>query len=334
MAGQVTIRAGRSPFGPSRQNRQVSVDLPIEPNAPDYRPADGRAFRLTLGLRSLDLRDWIEVDAHRAEELRLKDELLRTRHDEVVACRPAGEAPSRELFGLVAEHLLERFPGLVEREGGAIRDRQTGWLVDPAALHPVDAAGRLVQEDLCLLVRQPEGWVLEAASLCAPSRWTLAEKMGRTLLGVHEPVPGYAEAIGRPTDAMFDKFTPERPVWRINWTILDRPELFQPAPEGRKTGGVGVTAENAGEALTFRVERQTMRVLPRTRAVLFGIRTYVRPLAELAADPLSAANLAASLRATDPAFAAYKGWLGVQAAALAYLDTRAQSGAAGTPGAQ
>ena len=138
------------------------------------------------------------------------------------------------------------------------------------------------------MVRQPEGWVLEAASLCAPSRWTLAEKMGRTLLDVHEPVPGYAEVIGRPTDAMFDKFTPERPVWRINWTILDRPELFQPAPEGRKSGGAGVTAENAGEALTFRVERQTMRVLPRTRAVLFGIRTYVRPLAELAADPLSA----------------------------------------------
>jgi hypothetical protein len=308
--------------------------LPVEPNAPDYRPADGRPFRLTLGLRALDLRDWIEVDAHRADELALKAALLASRHAEVVACRTAGEEPSRELFALVADHLLGRFPGLVAREGRAIRDRQTGWLVDPAALHPVDAAGRLVQEDLCLMVRQPEGWVLEAASVCAPSRWTLAEKMGRTLLDVHEPVPGYAEAIGRPTDAMFDKFTPERPVWRVNWTLLDRPELFQPAPEGRKRGGAGVTAANAGRALTFRVERQTMRVLPRTGAVLFGIRTYVRPLAELAADPQTAAHLAASLRGTAPAFAAYKGWLSVQEAALAYLDTRAQPGAAGAPGAQ
>jgi len=312
----------------------MAQDLPVEPNAPDYRPADGRPFRLTLGLRALDLRDWIEVDAHRGEELRIKDELLRARHADVVACRPAGEEPSRELFELVAAHLLERFPGLVEREGGAIRDRQTGWLVDPDVLHPIDAAGRLVQEDLCLMVRQPEGWVLEAASLCAPSRWTLAEKMGRTLLDVHEPVPGYAEVIGRPTDAMFDKFTPDRAVWRINWTLLDRPELFQPAPEGRKAGRLGVTPENAGEALTFRVERQTMRVLPRTRAVLFGIRTYVRPLSELAADPASARDLAASMRGTDRVFAAYKGWLGVQEAALSYLDTRAQSGAAGAPGAQ
>lgn len=39
-----------------------------------------------------------------------------------------------------------------------------------------------------------------------------------------------------------------------------------------------MTAENAGQRLHLRVERQTLSRLPKTGAVLFGIRTHMKRL--------------------------------------------------------
>ena len=46
-----------------------------------------------------------------------------------------------------------------------------------------------------------------------------------------------------------------------------------------------VTDENAGWRLHVRVERETLTRLPRTRAILFTIRTYVHRLDRYGRDP-------------------------------------------------
>ena len=37
----------------------------------------------------------------------------------------------------------------------------------------------------------PDGYTLEAASLCFPARWRLMDKMGLPMSGIHKPVPDY-----------------------------------------------------------------------------------------------------------------------------------------------
>ena len=54
--------------------------------------------------------------------------------------------------------------------------------------------------------------------------------------------------------------------------------------------------------LYLRCERQTLSRLERTNAVLFTIRTYTRPLSELADRPAVCKRLAGALRNTDDAF--------------------------------
>ncbi|KAK9837548.1 hypothetical protein WJX84_001345 [Apatococcus fuscideae] len=81
-----------------------------------------------------------------------------------------------------------------------------------------------------------------------------------------------------------------------------------------------VTAENAGERLIIRSERETLTRLPKTHAILSTIRTYRRPLSELQADPEQAARLAAAIRALPPDVQDYKGLKAVGQAALDYLD--------------
>ena len=238
-----------------------------------------------MGLRPLRLADWLEPDDRRAADLDAKAALLRTRHDEVVATLPEGDAGSAETLDLVRADLASR--GLDVARGGA-------------ALHPVDAAGRLVQEDLCVLVRRPEeGWVLAAASVCSPSRWRLADKLGRGLDAIHAPVPGY-DRIAGPTRGAFDRLDVAHPVWRTNWTLLEDPEPFQPKPPSTPR------AVGPGSPVFLRVERQTLRRLPVSGAVLFTIRTYVNELGTLA--PRARADLAATLEHVGPDVVAYRGW--------------------------
>lgn len=256
----------------------------------DYVALDERGWRLAMGLRPLDLANWIEVDGLRHEELALKERLLRERRGAVVATRPAGDAPSAELLGAVGDWLATHHPEIARE-------------VDPGE-HPVVAASRLVQEDLCVLVRS-DAWRLEAACVCFPSRWLLARKIGTTLDEIHGPVPGYQDELSRPTTSVFDRLKPDRSFWRLNWTLLDDPELHQ--PEGARDTVEGPIAD-----WHFRVERQTIRALPQTGAVVFTIRTYVRSLSEMTArhDDF-AANLLRAIDEAPSAMRAYKGWRGV-----------------------
>lgn len=291
-----------------------------------YVPLDGKPFRMTLGLRALDPADWIEVDAHRASEMAQKQVLLRDRHADVVATLPAGDAGSRETWQALTSHLLAHFPHRytdVAREGSrvvALRDGDTGELVDVRQLHPIDACGRIVQEDVVLMRKQGVDWVLVAASVCFPSRWRLADKVGKNLAGIHGPVPGYAEQIGNPVDVMFDKLMVGRPMWRLNWTLLDDAELHQPVADRDRPRGIGEV--DPGSLLHFRVERQTLTKLPESGDIVFTIRTYVQRLADLG-GPEVFAHLATAMRSADPDMVAYKGWTDLLDPTLAWLDARA-----------
>ena len=66
---------------------------------------------------------------------------------------------------------------------------------------------------------------------------------------------------------------------------MDDPTLFQPTGKWRTAHDATITEQNAGERLFLRVERQTLRRLPDSGAVLFGIRVHVYPLADAVTTP-------------------------------------------------
>jgi hypothetical protein len=73
---------------------------------------------------------------------------------------------------------------------------------------------------------------------------------------------------------------------RCNWFIAatgERRWLAAGAPEEQFAH---VSSENAGDTLFVRSERQTLRRLPETGAILFTIGIYVEPLKALSASNL------------------------------------------------
>jgi dimethylamine monooxygenase subunit A len=267
-------------------------------------PLDGRPHRVSMGLRPLVKGQWLLTDRRRDDELRLKQALLAAHHDEVVAALPGSEPGQREVLDLVLAAVTAGPEPLVEVSGGQARDRATGIEVPLDLPAPIDAAARLVQEDLCLMERDAEGiWRLTAASVCFPSRWRLRDKIGRSMAAIHDPVAGY-ERIRVAADHGLDRLAVERPVVRFNWTLLDDPTLFQPRDELRKTSAP--PSRPVLEGVHLRVERQTLRALPGTAGVLFTIRTRVDPLWTLTVD--ERARLRATLLTVEPDGVAYRGW--------------------------
>ena len=255
-----------------------------------YLPLESKGWRMAMGLRPLDLDHWLEVDDRRDDELEQKRQLLDTVFDVVVATNPEGDEGSRELLGEVTRYLDAHQPELtieVRREE-----------------HPIVAAARLVQEDLCVLVRS-DVWRLQAACVCFPSRWNLASKLGTTLDDIHRPVPTYDVELSRPTNAFFERLKSDRSFWRLNWTLIDSPALHQPTSARRSPHG-----ELAD--WFFRVERQTLRRLPESGAIVFTIHNYVASAKELCeAHEDFGATLLLNLDTAPPAMQEYKGWVGV-----------------------
>jgi hypothetical protein len=239
-----------------------------------HTPYDGSSRLFAIGLKPLDVTGWIDADDRLAADLAQKERLAATRRDDVFAAEPDTEAAQAEVLALLVEHLPARFPDLYRRDGNMMH--VAGRAVPLDATPALWTAARLVQEDLVIMRRGETGWRIAAASLSFPSSWRLAEKFGRPIHEVHAPVPGFAagtrnaELIAR----MFDNMRPETPMIRWNWSVYGDAELFHPHNSPARRFGEGARADN----VFLRVERQTLRLLPQSRDILFTIRIIVDPL--------------------------------------------------------
>ena len=285
---------------------------------PTHTPYDGSSKLFTIGLKPLDLADWIEVDgnlaAHLAEKRRLYAEIPQKVFVEESETRPA----QQEVLDLLTAHLPARFPGTHRLFDGDVQvlGGEPARLPPPLDA-PLVAASLLVQEDLILMRKGEDGWRLAAGSLCFPSSWTLTEKFGKPLSRIHDPVPGFGP--GTRSDGlinrMFDGLQGQA-VERFNWSIQAGDALYHPLSNVQRTDRATNRPSKFADAgdidagAFVRVERQTLRKLPASKDILFTIRIHLDPLAVLARHPdreKLAASFADQLVALDQAQLDYKG---------------------------
>ena len=195
---------------------------------------------------------------------------------------------------------------------------------DAASLprQPLDYITRQAQGDFVVMDQREGNLWCEAGMVTTQADWSLDFDMGMTFKEWHGPVPLAHEM------AVFDralKFLLNlrlgQPVRRLNWTMTVNPRL-DTSPENYPFWGkdrASVTAQNAGDLVHLRVELQGLWRLPRSNAVVFGIRCYLISLRELSSFPKWARRVHRVLKNLHPALVDYMGLTRYREAAVAWL---------------
>lgn len=227
----------------------------------DLLPRARGGGQLKMGLCALTESEWLQANpdlAARAAGF--------AAHPAGVQLSPEAEAPGRELAAILGVD---------------------GALPEAAAAH---------HEDLCLLQRfgDEDYYRLIGAAVAWPSDWHPKDKMGLPLTAMHAPIQGYAEQLASGVDHFMAKLKPGAIYGRCNWFIAPTGEKCWIADAPPQQALAHVTPGNAGETLFVRSERQTLRRLPQTGAILFTIGIYVSPLGDL--TPANQQLLASAMR--------------------------------------
>ncbi len=237
-------------------------ELPLAPGEPFLR----------MATRGIDASEWLLTDTETRSELQLRQELLRM-HPDFVQIEHGYDDALDELISAVEAH----------------RDAPlTAGPVVEGVRPELAALAVSIQEDVQLLVRTDQHWRLIGGVLLFPDQWRLPDKIGLSIARVHGPTDGYDELLEAKVDRFFDRLAVDRYVVRRNWFVHDEPIHFLDQHATRRPIDV---PEDCG-SLWIRSERQTLRRLPLTDAIVFTIKTQFAPFLQLRARPEIAEGVA------------------------------------------
>jgi len=195
-------------------------------------------------------------------------------------------------------------------------------------------------------------YYFQAGALCVAGFWRLQDKIGKPLDEIHTTgdVPQYREKLQTSLERFFRRLPVDKLVVRNNYffqvvkpeedrnatskatpneyTDLDPEELAWSStvvgPEDDFNSGHGATSRQtplvSPSTIRLRTERQTLRRLPKSGAILFTVRTYMFPVTELAKERGVPARMASAIRSWPADVAKYKGQTLYKDVLLGYLD--------------
>ena len=269
----------------------------VSSSSPVYLPEEDQSSVLRLGLNPLSPEYWLQTEDDFQLFQQHKLEQGNVRPDSVYGEMPGSEEAVAELTGLICQHLLQVHRESYSRLNDTLQHRPSGleWQLPADNLWQ---ASLWVPEDLCVLQEINGEFVMTAASVCSPSNWHPADKLGRSLDVIHGPVPGYPQVLSRRVNSLFRALKPHKLLLRYNWSLQRGNELYwrdRLAPVDHSLPHY------------WRVERQTLRRLPVTGAIVFTIRIYLHERSQLEADSVIRERLSALLERLPEAERNYKG---------------------------
>ncbi|KAJ6624901.1 hypothetical protein B0H10DRAFT_1784043, partial [Mycena sp. CBHHK59/15] len=346
-----------------------SPHAPRDIKPPMYRPFRWGEYHVTMGIRSMQWGEWIELDDQYDAYHRIRKDRIACKGREAVDVLPpslrthdGADAPVRLVHEL-AEYLSRRYPTTfcVTRHAssaawGGAPPVQSVRIVPLQQEYGVDAlriAALLVQDDLAVMVEGSDGgYYFQGGAICVPGFWRMKDKLGMRLDEIHLSgrVPQYQEKLHTSLERFFRRLTVDKPVVRNNYFVQIAPPDARNAvdpdelawgetvlgSEDDYGGGKGAYGGSDGAApdaralvvspqtLRLRTERQTLRRLPRSGAVVFTIRTYLVPLEALVREPGVAARFASAVRSWPDGVQEYKGERRYGEVLLRFLDEVAE----------
>jgi len=283
-----------------------------------YRPWKAGKYHMTMGIRKMPEEDWLALDHLYEEEQKFRSDLIKNHRNGVWQALPGSYEAIEETLEYIVKFLTKRYPQYFQRpkrNPNYIHNKitnKTFKVVAPYDQHPLEVAAQLVMEDINLLM-QGDGadreYYLRASFSMGPAGWDIEERIGWPLRRIHHPVPMWQEKLRKPMDKFFCNLPVSDPVQRNTFFMQVDDTMFQqkPFPDW-------LPSPPKVEDIRIRIERQTLRRLPRSQAILFMVRTYLLPVVDLANEKEVLYSFREAVNAFPPEMAKYKAkhlWEGV-----------------------
>ncbi|KAK2762113.1 hypothetical protein FQN54_001120 [Arachnomyces sp. PD_36] len=298
-------------------------------------------YKITMGLRRADMKNWLTIDNKYMPEHRVRDQLLKEERKKVFQCLPESQEACKETLEVVTKFLCERYPQMFEKirtfSGSAIHNKETGETFKLGSskeeMEPLEIAVRLAMEDINVLLPNDDGeYCLSASASLFPVGWAVHERIGWTIAQMHGPVPLWKEQVGHvvnkyaPPSAkdahdpfsfswgnanadvsrFLGRLTPQSPMERSNYFVeVSRPGESLLSILFRPISLSYDDFEPQPEHISIRRERQIFRRLPKSGGIIFSVKTSLTTLDQLPLEELQ--NLAKEIESWPEDVGTYKG---------------------------
>ncbi|KAF5386832.1 hypothetical protein D9615_001673 [Tricholomella constricta] len=321
----------RLTHGPPDYFRLSGVPAPTPLNEFDITKAKARPYRpfrweyhQNMSLKKMEPDWWIELESTYCERIAQRKQLYADRGKAIIDAMPGSEQACKELMEMVIQFLCTRYPSQfqVDWRSGLFQNRILGTRSNLGAVDPLKFLLDHVPEDF-LVTQQDEKtglYVLRAAVSCSAVGWRLQEKMGRSLHEIHEPVPDYKTKMQFSMERYFSRLPCDKPIQRGSWALeIGQPLYSQPGDPHFDCRGTQLPELDVKD-IYLRVDWQTLRRLPVSRAIVFNFKAFFTPTTDFRNEPYIPKLLAKVLREGKKSLLEYKSTFHIEHRMLPALD--------------
>ncbi|KAK1921161.1 hypothetical protein DB88DRAFT_499855 [Papiliotrema laurentii] len=290
---------------------------------------------VVMDAKNMPWEKWIELDNQFPRYHALRKARIAERGKRLYGVLPGAEDAAREILLELSEFLSQRYPSVykVTRRSGtqgswfgepneicriqipALQADYDFDEIDDAML----IAGLIQPADLAIMMEGEDSlYYMKGGCIALAGSWRYEDKIGRDLYYIHTTghVPEYREKLDLPMTRYHQRLRPETPGWRNNYTLtVDKgqdelawststngPEdIYDQSAKGPNRDRLTeefVLPERITDPtqVNVRQERQTLRRMPRTGAVLFTVHSYAEPVMAIASEPGVPGRLASAVK--------------------------------------
>lgn len=228
-------------------------------------------------------------------------------------CYSAAEKGTKEFYELITSYLPVRYPSIYTKvrsffwnaeylhtdltcPASAFNDFSKAHAENDIQMNcPKDVRvgleniSKTLDEDFLILIpaEDGDGYILGSYIACFPQGFDTSTLLGKRVRDIHAPVPKYDEKLKTSMERFFDRLETGKFVRRANWSLATTDKLYTGDVQTHFHDDEERKEEEINPAQCFqRSEAQILFRLPKGRALVFVIKTYLYTLREIKEEGL------------------------------------------------
>lgn len=258
--------------------------------SPKNLPKISSSSKTFLWLPNYDVDNWLPHDSNHKSEYKIRNNIIKVEGTNVSKELPMSKEASYEVFCIVINHLLVRYPKVYHKKyinnKFYIVNKITKFITSYDRPHLLQELALLSGIDYTILHKGQDDkyYITNSASLFAIG-WIVNDRIGNDLIKLHNKAPGWqkGELLYRKNVSIFDNVKDDKIYYRTNIFLVNTRKWYMSENniETPLKTDIGNKKGFRYKDIYIRRELQTAIRIPNSKDILFTVKTYMDPMINL-----------------------------------------------------